>query len=142
MAGLLDYLDWRGDLTFDEAEFNEVDSLVLAWLSYVALDGIVPIECSEADSITIEEATEQFLKTHDVDKILKETVSCTRSCVLLLQKLAKTERFRSLRLTGFVNHIDYKHETQFCAMAVLLKKTVTRWCSVVRMNIWLAGRKI
>lgn len=122
MAGLLDYLDWRGDLTFDEAEFNEVDSLVLAWLSYVALDGIVPIECSEADSITIEEATEQFLKTHDVDKILKETVSCTRSCVLLLQKLAKTERFRSLRLTGFVNHIDYKHETQFCAMAVLLKK--------------------
>lgn len=122
MAGLLDYLAWRGDLTFDEAEFNEVDSLILAWLSYAALDGIVPMECSETDTITIEEATEKFLKTHDVEKILKETVSCTRTCVLLLQKLAESTRFRSLRLTGFVNHIDYTHESQFCAMAVLIKK--------------------
>jgi len=122
MAGLLDYLAWRGDLTFDEAEFNEVDSLILAWLSYAALDGIVPLECSETDTITIEDATAKFLKTHDVEKILKETVSCTRTCVLLLQKLAESTRFRSLRLTGFVNHIDYTHETQFCAMTVLLKR--------------------
>ena len=122
MAGLFDYLDWRGDLTFDEAEFNEVDSLILAWLSYAALDGIVPSECSEADTITIEEATARFLKTHNVEKILKETVSFTKTSVLLLQKLATTRRFGTLRLTGFVNKIDYMHETQFCAITVLLKK--------------------
>ena len=79
MAGMFDYLDWRGDLTFDEAEFNEVDSMILAWLSYAALDGIVPTECSEADSITIEEASMQFVKTHDVNKILRETVSFTKT---------------------------------------------------------------
>ncbi|MBP3568888.1 MAG: DUF2974 domain-containing protein [Lachnospiraceae bacterium] len=122
MASLFDYLDWRGDLTLEEAEFNEVDSLILAWLSYVAFDGIVPAECSETDTITIEQAAIQFLKTHNVEKILKETVSCTKTCVLLLQKLAESTRFRSLRLTGFVNRIDYKHETQFCAMTVLMQK--------------------
>ena len=122
MASLFDYLDWRGDLTFDEAEFNEVDSLILAWLSYAALDGIVPSECSESDTITIEEATAQFLKTHDVKKILRETVSFTKTSVLLLQKLAISRRFRSLELTGFINNIDYKKETQFCAMTVLLQK--------------------
>lgn len=122
MASLFDYLDWRGDLTFDEAEFNEVDSLILAWLSYVALDGIVPAECSETDTITIEEASAQFVKTHDAEKILRETISFTKTSVLLLQKLAETERFRSLRLTGFVNQIDYKKEAQFCAMTVLLQK--------------------
>ena len=122
MASLFDYLDWRGDLTFDEAEFNEVDSLILAWLSYAALDGIVPAECSETDTITIEVATAQFLKTHDVEKILRETVSFTKTSVLLLQKLAVSNRFRSLALTGFANKIDYKHETQFCAMTVLLQK--------------------
>ncbi|MBO5352888.1 MAG: DUF2974 domain-containing protein [Lachnospiraceae bacterium] len=122
MAGLLDYLDWRGDLTFEEAEFNEVDSLILAWLSYAALDGIVPAECSETDAITIEEATRQFLKTHDAEKILRESVSFTRTSVLLLQKLGATRRFAEVRLTGFVNQIDYKRETQFCAMTVLLKK--------------------
>lgn len=122
MAGLFDYLDWRGDLTFDEAEFNEVDSMILAWLSYAALDGIVPAECSETNTITIEEASAQFLKTHDVDKILRESVSFTKTSVLMLQKLAASERFRMLRLTGFVNQIDYKKETQFCAMTVLLQK--------------------
>ncbi len=122
MASLFDYLDWRGDLTFEEAEFNEVDSLILAWLSYAALDGIVPAECSETDSITIEEASAQFVKTHDVAKILKATVSFTKSSIVLLQRLAETKRFRSLRLTGFVNHIDYKMEAQFCAMTVLLQK--------------------
>ena len=122
MAGMFDYLDWRGDLTFDEAEFNEVDSMILAWLSYAALDGIVPADCSETDTITIEEASERFVKTHDVDKILKEHVSFTKTSVLMLQKLAVSRRFKDLRLTGFVNQIDYKKETQFCAMTVLLKK--------------------
>ncbi len=122
MAGLFDYLDWRGDLTFDEAEFNEVDSMILAWLSYAALDGIVPAECSETETVTIEKAAEQFLKTHDVDKILKEHVSFTKTSVLMLQKLALSKRFKDLELTGFVNRIDYNEETQFCAMTVLLKK--------------------
>jgi len=122
VAGMFEYLDWRGDLTFDEAEFNEVDSMILAWLSYVALDGIVPFECSETDTITIEEASTQFVKTHDVDKILRETVSFTKSSVLMLQKLALSRRFKDLRLTGFVNQIDYKKEAQFCAMTVLLQK--------------------
>jgi len=122
MAGMLDYLDWRGDLTFDEAEFNEVDSMILSWLSYVALDGIVPEECSENDSVTIKEVSEQFVKTHDVEKILRETVSFTKSSIMMLQKLAVCQRFMNLRLTGFVNRIDYKRETQFCALTVLLQR--------------------
>ncbi len=122
MAGLFDYLDWRGDLTFEEAEFNEVDSMILAWLSYAALDGIVPEKCSETDTITIEKAQEQFLKTHDVEKILRDTVSFTKNSVLMFKKLAACRRFQSLKLTGFVNQIDYQKETQFCAMTVLLQK--------------------
>lgn len=122
MAGLFDYLDWRGDITLDEAEFNEVDSLILAWLSYVALDGIVPAECSETDTITIEEASAQFIKTHDVEKAMRETVSFTKSSMLLMQRLAVVPRYRDLKLTGFVNRIDYKKESQFCAMTVLFPK--------------------
>ena len=32
MASILDYLDWRGDITFAERPFNEVDNLLLAEL--------------------------------------------------------------------------------------------------------------
>ena len=37
MSNLMDYLDWRGDLTFREAPFNEVDNLILAQLVYCLL---------------------------------------------------------------------------------------------------------
>ena len=42
MANLLDYLDWRGDLTLEQDPFNEVDNLILAELSFVDFRGIVP----------------------------------------------------------------------------------------------------
>ena len=42
MANLLDYLDWRGDLTLAQAPFNEVDNLILAEVSFVDFGGIVP----------------------------------------------------------------------------------------------------
>ena len=35
MANLMDYLDWRGDLTLAVSPFNEVDALILAALSFV-----------------------------------------------------------------------------------------------------------
>ena len=41
MANLMDYLDWRGDLTLEISPFNEVDALILAELSFVDFDGIV-----------------------------------------------------------------------------------------------------
>ena len=122
MANMYDYLEWRGDLTFQEAEFNEVDSLILCWLSYVDFDGIVPEACSEFSSLTIKETAERFFATHDMDRILNSKVSFTKTSVVLLKKLAETKRFGNLRLTGFVNRIDYEKELQFCAMTVLLKK--------------------
>lgn len=35
MANIMDYMDWRGDLSFEADEFNEVDNLILAQLAYV-----------------------------------------------------------------------------------------------------------
>ena len=42
MANILDYLDWRGDLTLAQAPFNEVDNLILAELSFVDFRDVVP----------------------------------------------------------------------------------------------------
>ncbi|MGN0506513.1 MAG: DUF2974 domain-containing protein [Lachnospiraceae bacterium] len=130
MANLLDYLEWRGDLTWEASPFNEVDSLILSWLSYVALDGIVPEHCSEQDAVSIKEAEHLFFLTHNLDKIMKETQSFTKSSALLLKKLAESRRFSEVRLTGFVNRIDYEKETQFCAMTALL--TGQTACAVFR----------
>ena len=41
MANILDYLDWRGDLTLQQSPFNEVDNLILAELSFLDFGGIL-----------------------------------------------------------------------------------------------------
>ena len=35
MADILDYIDWRGDLSFESAQFNSVDNLIFSALSYI-----------------------------------------------------------------------------------------------------------
>lgn len=35
MGGIEDYIKWRGDLTFEQSAFNEVDNLVLSQIAYV-----------------------------------------------------------------------------------------------------------
>ena len=47
MANVVDYLHWRGDLTFEKDPFNNVDNLILSILSYLGFGGVVPSERSE-----------------------------------------------------------------------------------------------
>ena len=57
MANILDYIKWRGDLSFEQSEFNEVDSVIMARLSYFDYDGVFKAHNEE---ITIEEAYRRF----------------------------------------------------------------------------------
>ena len=38
---ILDYLDWRGDIKFEERAFNEVDNLIFSTLAYVDMEGLI-----------------------------------------------------------------------------------------------------
>lgn len=61
MANLMDYLEWRGDLTLEKSPFNEVDNLILSQLVYVDFKGIVPGP-GEKEKISVAEQHEFFLK--------------------------------------------------------------------------------
>lgn len=41
MADIFDYISWRGDLTFEQDGFNELDALVLSRLSYLLYNQII-----------------------------------------------------------------------------------------------------
>ena len=59
MANIIDYIIWRGDLSFETAPFNEVDNLILSELSYlnfevfVACDGDKDIPLYNYQTIVI-----------------------------------------------------------------------------------------
>ena len=118
MSNLMDYLDWRGDLTFREAPFNEVDNLILAQLVYVEFAGIVPAP-GEEGTITVKEACELFFAAHDRKEIM-ERVSMTKTAAFVLEKMAQTVRFCKEQLFGYINDISKEEQSQFSVVCVRL----------------------
>ena len=119
MANIMDYLDWRGDLTLAQSEFNEIDNLILAQLVYVDLEGIVPSPESR-DKITVKEASDIFFQNHTEEEIL-DRVSMTKTAPFVLRKMAETKRFADAKLYAYVNDISLEEQSQFSVVCVALE---------------------
>ena len=52
MANMLDYLQWRGDLSIERAPLCDVDYLIFSGMSYVPFDGVVGADFSAPRSAT------------------------------------------------------------------------------------------
>ena len=117
MANLLDYLDWRGDLTLEQAPFNEVDNLILAELSFVDFKGIVPPP-GEGDSVPLHQAAEAFFDTIPAGETIDMGVLVPAAIPDMLRKMADSRRFGDMKLNCFVDHLDVGKGEQFAALAV------------------------
>jgi hypothetical protein len=117
MGTLFDYLDWRGDLTFEQCELGEVDSLILSLVSYLDFYKIVPASPA-AKGLTFLAAAKRYAQRHkgegnNIGLIMPhETVTVTT-------RAARTARFGSLRLLGHVNIVDDNIQSQFSATTFL-----------------------
>ena len=119
MADIMDYLDWRGDLTLQQSPFNEVDHLILAQLAYVNFDGIIPgMQSNEA--VTLEAASKLFFKINDEKEVLKQKLFA-RLAPFVMKKMASTRRFRDMKLCKYVSQLDYEIQKQFGVFQVFLE---------------------
>lgn len=118
MANMVDYLEWRGDLSFRTSGFNEVDNLLLAQMAYVDFGDIIPCEDSE-ESITLKAASEKFWSEHEEEDILAK-VSMTKSAPFLMRQMAETRRFKNLKLSRYVNDISDEEQSQFSVLCISL----------------------
>ena len=115
MANILDYLDWRGDITFAERPFNEVDNLLLAELSYLDFGGIVPGPGGGRAVPLWKAAEAYFAKTEG--RPIDMGVLVPNQIPELLRRAAASPRFRDMKLNGFVDHLDTVKAEQFAALA-------------------------
>lgn len=101
MANILDYLDWRGDLTLAQDPFNEVDNLILAELSFVDFGGIVPGPGGGRAVPLWKAAEAYFAKTEG--RPIDMGVLVPNQIPELLRRAAASPRFRDMKLNGFVD---------------------------------------
>ena len=114
MANIIDYLDWRGDLSFASDSFNEVDNLILSNLSYLKLDGSVPHEINDS-KITLLDLANKFMASKQPPSEYVNYYFPEKIAELLI-RAAKTARFQNINLFGYVNRVDHQISNQFSAV--------------------------
>ena len=115
MANVCDYVKWRGDLTLDQSEFNEIDNLILARFSYFPFDKII----RENEIATIKELSRRF-SNQDVTKL----PILWKDDVELFPLMGDSKRFGGMLATKYINKIDAEQEKQFSAITVLMPNDI------------------
>lgn len=118
LTNILDYMKWRGDLTFSQSSFNEIDGLILSQIIYIPFEGIVPSGRS-AKTVTMSQAAKKFFTMYDEKKSSLGAL-LPKEIFELFRMAGESVRFGDLRLGRYVNKINQETELQFCAATIYI----------------------
>ncbi|NCC07278.1 MAG: DUF2974 domain-containing protein [Clostridia bacterium] len=113
MSNMLDYLMWRGDISFENSPVNEVDQLVFAYISYVIMDDFF------TEGITVREAAEKYFEAHTMQEVQKDK-SFIHLAPIVLKSAGESVRFGSIKMYNYQNDVNVSREEQFAAVCLYL----------------------
>lgn len=116
MANMLDYLRWRGDLSLSADPLNDIDSLVLAELSYVSFGECLP----GGKARTVGEAARALLALDPEGKRIHQTGYLWEGNRALLALLPECTRFSGLPILNYTSILSEDEQQQFGAMTFAL----------------------
>lgn len=121
MYKTLDYINWRGDLSFSKDPLNDVDVLIFALLSYLPFKGIVPgVEAKKG--ITLKDAADQYFSSFPTSEKKSAFIPPTAIPSFdaeirdLFKKAAISPRFEMVELSNFDENTDFVKGRQFAAV--------------------------
>ena len=109
MSNILDYIHWRGDLTFVQDPPNPVDNLIFSEIAYCDFRGIVPT-AQEGGSLTLAETCDRYLAAR------MNQLKLINNPRPLLIAAAASRRFRNVLLSAYADQIDAEKQEQFAAV--------------------------
>lgn len=113
---LLDYLKWRNDVSLSVSSFNDVDNVILSYISYIDFGKLFP---ERGKIYSIEEIFEAYCEKYSLDEV-KENGQFTARAPLLLEQMVKGERFKGTRIGYYKDVLDKEMVKQFCAVTFFL----------------------
>ena len=112
MTNILDYIRWRGDLSFGQDPPNAIDSLIFSYLVYLRF----PEELLSDP--------EKEMSLQQVEEALSLLPDCRERGnshqLQLLHEASRSKRFGGVELARFYSKFIPEEDTQFAAMAFLL----------------------
>ena len=118
MANIMDYIDWRGDVSVSADGFNEVDNLILSKLVYINYSEIVSPLGTDGGLALRDVAAAYFAKMGETGEDMGLLVP--GETPELLRRAAQSERFGGMRLNAYEAVLDEAREEQFAALCAEL----------------------
>ena len=121
MGKILDYLNWRGDLSFAKDPFNDIDALILALISYLPFKDIIP-RIDTKKEISLKNAALQFFSIFPITEKKSIAINSTASpsfnyeVAELFKKAASCPRFEGINMSGYEENVDFVVGRQFAAV--------------------------
>jgi hypothetical protein len=108
MGNILDYIQWRGDLRFDERPLCDPDHLVFAYIAYVNVERVF------RDGMTISEAADAYFAKH-TDAEVSGDRSLIGRAPFVLKYAGSSARYGSMRISHVISVVCEESEEQFAA---------------------------
>ena len=132
---VFDYLRWRGDLTFAQDAFNEVDNLILCIIAYLNFRRFPELRSRDADKAVLMSDIVPRMTAEDEQQGLSPN-----NYIPLMKLAAESCRFAPVRLFGYETVRDESREMQLDALSFLLPDG-TLFCAFMGTDRSLVGWK-
>ena len=132
---VFDYLRWRGDLTFAQDAFNEVDNLILCIIAYLNFRRFPELRSRDADKAVLMSDIVPRMTAEDEQQGLSPN-----NYIPLMKLAAESCRFAPVRLFGYETVRDKTREMQLDALSFLLPDG-TLFCAFMGTDRSLVGWK-
>ena len=113
MPNIFDYIEWRGDLSFQSDPPNEIDALIFSGLSYICYG--TAFADSSSSGVSLRDAASRILSAPEA--LSRSQIRNDRK---LLKIASESDRFGNCILTHYLDRIVPEEETQFAAVTFLL----------------------
>ncbi len=118
MPNMTDYLKWRGDISFSQVPFNDVDNIVLAYLAYTDFANVVPGPGID-ERISLADAYDKFFSMNSREEIMSHK-SSVKVAPFLMDDMVHSERYKDIFLTGYVDEVVVEEDSQFSVTTFIL----------------------
>lgn len=109
MPNIIDYIEWRGDLSFENSPINEIDDIIFSRFSYI------PFKCIELKDIDTIGDIALKMKDLDIDNYLWDDDK------VFLQKIGNCKRFKNIKVSDYIEIFDKAAEKQFAAITLWIQ---------------------
>ena len=112
----LDYINWRGDISPETDQFNEVDFFLFSQLATPDLSSAIP---AGSQSISLKEAADNYFKNHNMS-VLNLGVLQSESVLPMLKAMAESRRYADIKIANYIVNNNIDSTEQFSAVTIIL----------------------